>query len=88
MNYVSSSQANGSIGYVEYSFALSVNYPVVKVLNSAGYYTLAHAVQRGRGAGDAQINMDPSSPDYLLQNLTTSTPTPIRGPTRCRPTST
>jgi phosphate transport system substrate-binding protein len=39
MNYVASSSANGSIGYVEYSFALSVNYPVAKVLNSAGYYT-------------------------------------------------
>ena len=27
MNYVASSQANGSIGYVEYSYPLSVNYP-------------------------------------------------------------
>jgi ABC-type phosphate transport system substrate-binding protein len=70
MNYVSSSEANGSIGYVEYSFALSVNYPVVKVLNSAGYYTLPTQYNVAVALEDAQINMDQSSPDYLLQNLT------------------
>ncbi len=70
MNYVASSQANGSISYVEYSFALSVNYPVVKVLNSAGYYTLPTQYNVAVALEAAQINMDPSSPDYLLQNLT------------------
>ena len=69
MNYVSSSQANGAISYVEYSFALSVNYPVVKVLNSAGYYTLPTQYNVAVALEDAQINMDQSSPDYLLQNL-------------------
>jgi len=70
MNYVSSSQANGSISYVEYSFALSVNYPVVKLLNAAGYYTLPTQYNVAVALEDAQINMDSSSPDYLLQNLT------------------
>ena len=70
MNYVSSTEANGAIGYVEYSFALSVGYPVVKVLNSAGYYTLPTQYNVAVALEDAQINMDPSSPDYLLQNLT------------------
>jgi len=69
MNYVASSEANGSISYVEYSFALSVNYPVVKVLNSAGYYTLPTQYNVAVALEAAQINMDPSSPDYLLQNL-------------------
>jgi len=70
MNYVSSSSANGSITYVEYSFALSVNYPVVKVLNSAGFYTLPTQFNVAVALEDAQINTDPNSPDYLLQNLT------------------
>lgn len=69
MNYVQSSQANGSISYVEYSFALSVQYPVAKILNSAGYYTLPTQYNVAVALEDAQINMDKSSPDYLLQNL-------------------
>ena len=69
MNYVSSTQANGSIGYVEYSYALSVNYPVVKVLNSAGYYTLPTQYNVAVALEKAQINSDPKSPNYLLQNL-------------------
>jgi phosphate transport system substrate-binding protein len=69
MNYVASSEANGSISYVEYSFALSVNYPVAKLLNSAGYYTLPTQYNVAVALEDAQINMDASSPDYLLQNL-------------------
>jgi len=70
MNYVASSQANGSISYVEYSFALSVNYPVAKVLNSAGFYTLPTQYNVAVSLEAAQINMDPNSPSYLLQNLT------------------
>jgi phosphate transport system substrate-binding protein len=70
MNYVQSSQANGSISYVEYSFALSVQYPVAKILNSDGYYTLPTQYNVAVALEDAQINTDQSSPDYLLQNLT------------------
>jgi ABC-type phosphate transport system substrate-binding protein len=69
MNYVASSEANGSIGYVEYSFALSVNYPVVQLLNASGYYTLPTQYNVAVALQDAQINMDKNSPDYLLQNL-------------------
>jgi ABC-type phosphate transport system substrate-binding protein len=69
MNYVASSAANGSIGYVEYSFALSANYPVVKLLNSAGYFTLPTQYNDAVALEAAQINEDPSSPNYLLQNL-------------------
>ncbi|GAA4117792.1 phosphate ABC transporter substrate-binding protein PstS [Nocardioides fonticola] len=38
MNFVSSSYGNGTIGYVEYSYPVNKDYPVVKVLNKAGYY--------------------------------------------------
>jgi phosphate transport system substrate-binding protein len=69
MNYVSSKAANGSIGYVEYSYALSQNYPVAKILNKAGYYTLPTQYNVAVALEKAQINMDTSSPDYLLQNL-------------------
>ena len=69
MNYVASSAANGSIGYVEYSYALSANYPVIKLLNSAGYFTLPTQYNDAVALEAAVINMDPNSPDYLLQNL-------------------
>jgi ABC-type phosphate transport system substrate-binding protein len=70
MNYVAASQANGSISYVEYSFALSVNYPVAKILNSHGFYTLPTQYNVAVALEDAQINTDQSSINYLLQNLT------------------
>jgi hypothetical protein len=70
MNYIASSAANGSIGYVEYSYPSSVGYPVVKVLNSGGYYTLPTQYNVAIALEQAQINMDPSSPNYLLQTLT------------------
>ncbi len=36
--YVSQNYGEGAITYVEYSYALQAGFPVVKVLNSAGYY--------------------------------------------------
>jgi ABC-type phosphate transport system substrate-binding protein len=69
MNYVSSSVANGSIGYVEYSYPLAENYPVALVRNAAGYYTLPTQYNVAVALEKAVINMDKSSPDYLLQNL-------------------
>jgi phosphate transport system substrate-binding protein len=70
MNYIASSAANGSIGYVEYSYPLSVGYPVAKVLNSGGYYTLPTQYNVAIALEQAQINEDPTSPNYLLQTLT------------------
>jgi phosphate transport system substrate-binding protein len=69
MNYISSSSANGSIGYVEYSYALNQDYPVAKLLNRAGVYTLPTQYNVAVALEKAQINMDKSSPNYLLQNL-------------------
>ncbi len=38
-SYVSQAFAAGSIGYVNYYYALSTHFPVAQVLNAAGYYT-------------------------------------------------
>ena len=38
-SYVSQNFASGSIGYVNYYYALSTKFPVVQMLNAAGYYT-------------------------------------------------
>src|SRR5499425_668092 len=41
--YVTASYGNGAIGYDEYAYALNSHYPVVKVLNPAGYFVLPTA---------------------------------------------
>lgn len=69
MNFVSSQAGNGAIGYDEYSYSLSKGYPVVKLQNAAGYYTAPTQYNVAVALTRAQINMDKSSPDYLLQNL-------------------
>lgn len=69
INFVTSAAANGAIGYDEYSYALGAGYPVAKVLNKAGYYTLPDQYNVAVALTKAQINYDTKSPDYLLQNL-------------------
>ncbi len=68
--YVAQSQSEGTITYVEYSYALNTGFPVVKVLNKAGYYTLPKASNVAVGLLKAAINDNPSSPQYLTQDLT------------------
>ena len=67
--YVSQPQADGAIGYVEYSYALETGFPVALVLNAAGYYTEPTAENVAVSLLAAQINMDKGSADYLTQNL-------------------
>lgn len=67
--YVSQQQANGAIGYVEFSYALETGFPVAKVLNAAGYYTEPTAGHVAVSLLKAQINMNKSDPLYLTQNL-------------------
>lgn len=69
INFVTSSAANGAIGYDEYSYALGKNYPVAKVENKAGYFTAPTQYNVAVALTKAQINYDKSSPDYLLQKL-------------------
>ena len=56
--YVSQKQAVGTIGYVEYSYALKAGFPVAKVLNKAGYYTEPTAGHVAVSLLKAQINKD------------------------------
>lgn len=71
MNYIASKAANGTIGYDEYSYALAKNYPVAKVLNTSGYYTLP--TQYNVAVALTQANIDTVHKDdpskYLLQKL-------------------
>ncbi|MEY2424786.1 MAG: phosphate transport system substrate-binding protein [Actinomycetota bacterium] len=69
MNFVASAAANGAIGYDEYSYALGKNYPVVKLENAAGFFSLPSQFNVAVSLTKALINRDKSSPDYLLQDL-------------------
>jgi phosphate transport system substrate-binding protein len=69
MNFLSSNGANGAIGYDEYSYPLAKNFPVAKILNKAGYYTLPDQYNVAVALQHAKINMNKKSPDYLLQTL-------------------
>ena len=74
--YVSQQQANGAIGYVEFSYALETGFPVALVLNAAGYYTEPTAENVAVSLLAAQINgctasgcKPDGSADYLTENL-------------------
>jgi ABC-type phosphate transport system substrate-binding protein len=68
-DYITSSYGNGAIGFDEYAYALNSNYPVVKVLNSAGYWSLPSASNVAVALTQAQIDENPSDQNYLQQNL-------------------
>ncbi|TDC49268.1 phosphate ABC transporter substrate-binding protein PstS [Jiangella ureilytica] len=68
--YVAQAHNEGAITYVEYSYALNADYPVVKVLNRSGYYVEPKPEAVAVGLLGARINEDESSTDYLTQNLT------------------
>ncbi|MGN6722157.1 MAG: phosphate ABC transporter substrate-binding protein PstS, partial [Marmoricola sp.] len=60
----------GSIGYVEYSYALQSGFPAAKVLNQSGFYVLPTANNVAVALLKAKVNMNPSNPKtYLTQNL-------------------
>jgi phosphate transport system substrate-binding protein len=67
--YISANYADGAIGYVEYSYALGKDYPVAKVENTAGYYTLPTAYNTAVALTRAQIETKPGLL-YLTQKLT------------------
>lgn len=77
--YVSQAQADGAIGYVEYSYALETGFPVALVENQANYYTEPTAENVAVSLLQAQIvgcNSDTGTcsnptdnPLYLTQNL-------------------
>ncbi len=70
--YVAQPQADGAITYVEYSYAKSQGFPVVRLLNKAGYYVLPTAQNVAVGLLGARINTsDKNNPaTYLTADLT------------------
>ena len=68
-NYITSSYGNGAIGYDEYAYALNSHYPVVKVANPAGYWSLPTASNVAVALTKARINEDQHSQNFLQQNL-------------------
>ena len=62
--YVSQTANEGTITYVEYSYALKTGFPVAKVLNKAGYYVAPTASNVAVALLSAKINSD------LTSNLT------------------
>jgi len=68
-NYITSSYGDGSIGYDEYAYALNSHYPVVQVLNPAGYFVGPTASNVAVALTKAIINEDQSSPNFLQQDL-------------------
>jgi phosphate ABC transporter phosphate-binding protein len=62
--YVKQRANDGTITYVEYSYALNAGFPVAKVLNQSGYYVEPTAQNVAVGLLGAKINSD------LTSNLT------------------
>ena len=77
MDTLTSAADNGAIGFNQYSYSLgqscsgcgSYGWPTALLENKAGYFTAPTQYNVAVALTQAQINMDPSSPDYLLQKL-------------------
>ena len=69
---ISSPGYDGAIGYLQYSYPLAKNYPVVKVENSAGYFSTPTPYNAAVALTQAKINTaNPNDPTtYLTQDLT------------------
>lgn len=68
--YVSQGFAEGAIGYVNYSYALSSQFPVAKVLNKAGFYTEPTPQNVAVSLLKAKINKNEADPTvFLTQDL-------------------
>lgn len=64
--YVAQNHAAGAIGYVNYSFALNARFPVVKILNQAGYYTEPTPQNVAVSLLKAEIETQNKDPQYYL----------------------
>ena len=67
--YVAQQGSEGTITYVEYSYALYAHFPVVKLRNAANYYVEPTAPAVAVALLATKINTNTSSPDYLTQDL-------------------
>ncbi|RNL79981.1 substrate-binding domain-containing protein [Nocardioides marmorisolisilvae] len=78
-NFTAQSGSNGvttytsntpyTINYDEYSYALGVGFPVAKIKNAAGFYTVPTDSAVAVALSQAKINMDKTSLNYLSQDL-------------------
>jgi ABC-type phosphate transport system substrate-binding protein len=68
-DYITSPDGQGAIGYDEYAYALNSGYPVVQVLNPAGYFVGPTASNVAIALLKAQIDYNKNSNMYLQQNL-------------------
>jgi phosphate transport system substrate-binding protein len=68
-SYISASYGQGAIGYDEYAYALNSHFPVVSLLNPAGYYVQPTASNVAVALTKAIIDEDSSSPNFLQQDL-------------------
>jgi phosphate transport system substrate-binding protein len=69
MNFVKNEKAVGAIAMEEYSYPRLAQFPVAKMLNKAGYYTLPTQYNVAVALTKAEINENPRDPDYLTQKL-------------------
>jgi len=69
MNTIAGAAGNGTIGYIEYSYPLNKHFPVVKLLNKAGYYVEPTQYNTAVALTKAKINQDKGSQQYLTQIL-------------------
>jgi ABC-type phosphate transport system substrate-binding protein len=69
MDYITSSQGNGAIGYDEYAYVLNSGYPTALLRNASGHYVGPTAADVATALTKAQINENPQSPNYLQENL-------------------
>lgn len=69
MNSIAAKSGNGTVGYVEYSYPTNKKYPVVKVLNAAGFYVEPTQYAVAVALTKARINTDKGSQLYLTQIL-------------------
>lgn len=69
MNTIKGFAGNGTIGYVEYSYPLNADYPVVKVLNKAGFYVEPTQYNTAVALTKAKINQSRDPKVYLTQIL-------------------
>jgi ABC-type phosphate transport system substrate-binding protein len=69
IDYVTSSSANGAIGYDEYAYVLNSGYPSVMLANASGRYVLPTPANVTTALTKAEINENPHSPDFLQENL-------------------
>lgn len=66
---VAAAAGDGSITYVEYSYATARNFPVAKVLNRGGFYVEPTHFNVAVALTKAQINQNPADQNYLTQVL-------------------